>query len=99
MAWFLAKKTDPAPLFVLHKCDNPKCCRPAHLFLGTNKENSEDAQTKGRRARRLCEKTVRDMRKLLADGHTLHSVASQFGISPSAVWGIKKRKTWAHLAP
>ena len=35
-------------LFVLHRCDNPSCCRPDHLFLGTAKENWNDARAKGR---------------------------------------------------
>jgi hypothetical protein len=48
MAWQLTHGIIPDGLFVLHHCDNPACCRPSHLFLGTAADNSLDMKTKGR---------------------------------------------------
>jgi|TARA_R110000868_G_scaffold96888_2_gene266513 hypothetical protein len=50
VAWLLATGSDPSPLFSLHKCDNPPCCNPAHLFVGSNDDNIRDAVSKGRMA-------------------------------------------------
>jgi hypothetical protein len=47
-AWLVTYGPVPEGMCVLHSCDNPPCCRPDHLFLGTLKENSEDRDRKGR---------------------------------------------------
>lgn len=47
-AWTLTNGPIPDGLFVLHHCDNPPCCNPDHLFLGTLKDNTADARAKGR---------------------------------------------------
>jgi len=48
VAWELTFGPIPSGLHVLHRCDNRKCVNPAHLFLGTNKDNVNDRELKGR---------------------------------------------------
>jgi len=48
LAWELAYGPIPAGLSVCHHCDNPRCCRPDHLFLGTPGDNARDCFLKGR---------------------------------------------------
>lgn len=48
VSWFIFKGNIKNNLFVLHKCDNPSCVNPEHLFLGTQKDNIEDMHRKGR---------------------------------------------------
>lgn len=49
MAYEVAKGDIPEGMHILHSCDNPKCCNPAHLRPGTHQENMDDMQARGRR--------------------------------------------------
>lgn len=89
---------------VLHRCDNPPCCNPAHLFLGTQADNMADKQAKGRQARgarngsaKLTEHDVRGIRCLVSYGETHAAIAGRFGVAPSQVSMIRNGHTWRHV--
>jgi len=65
-SWILAHGPVPNGLHVLHRCDNPPCCNPSHLFLGTHQENMADRVAKGRAkgAKKLFPDRVRPIRKI-----------------------------------
>lgn len=50
LSYFINTGIDPNESIVCHKCDNPPCCNPGHLFAGTHKSNAEDRSAKGRSA-------------------------------------------------
>lgn len=90
---------------VLHKCDNPACCRLAHLFLGTVANNQRDMAAKGRSAigarngkARLDEFSARLIRRLHHNrGLSQGLLARVFGVKGPAVWKICNRRTWKHI--
>ena len=95
-AWTLAFGPIPAGKLVLHRCDNRLCVNPAHLFLGTHKENQEDMTAKGRgrigrrngRAR-LTTDQVGAMRQMYRwTSVTQAALAKRFGVSESCVCHI-----------
>lgn len=99
LAWTLAQGPIPVGMQVLHHCDNPPCCRPSHLFLGTYQDNVDDRQAKGRMPRTLSEPQVLGIIELLADGRrTRRSIADTYGISMSSVNSIAWGKTWKELS-
>jgi hypothetical protein len=103
LAWWLTHGA-PGELLVLHHCDNPPCCNPAHLFTGTHGENQADAAGKGRARRgeangraKLTEGNVREIRDRLAAGEKTRDIGAAFGVSSHLVSLIGRRKVWAHV--
>lgn len=75
--WRLMRGPVPEGLLVCHRCDNPPCCNPAHLFLGTTQDNSDDAAAKGRL--RGGPLKHHDVPKRLRDAHAAYRKASRHG--------------------
>lgn len=105
VSWEIHNGPVPPGLSVCHSCDNPACVNPAHLFLGTQKENADDMMAKGRHFRgesaphtKLTEDDVRTIRQLCADGAKHQDVASIFKIARTSVGAIVNRKNWKHVS-
>jgi DNA-binding NarL/FixJ family response regulator len=107
VAWELFKGESPGKLFVCHKCDNPKCVNPDHLFLGTHLDNMRDREIKGRTngqrgegnaSHKLTTDQVRAIRAEAAKGVATKQLASRFGISPSTATKVIERRAWKHIA-
>jgi hypothetical protein len=107
IAWELERGEIPDGLLVLHTCDHPGCCNPAHLFLGTNQDNADDKVRKGRHRSvhfpgeenpqaRLTEEDVRSIRRLAATTDRL-ALAARFGVGRGHVNDIIGRRRWKHV--
>lgn len=97
----------PKGIQVCHTCDNPPCCNPAHLFLGTPADNAKDMVAKGRGGiargerqahHKLTEMDVRRIRQLHQEGFSYPQIAARFPVNVSTVCTICLRKTWKHVA-
>lgn len=97
VSWALTHGPIPAGLHVLHRCDNPPCCNPDHLFLGTHAENMQDMAAKGRAVTKLTAADVWAVRTALAWGVPPALLARFLGVGTTAISAIRCGRTWAHL--
>jgi HNH endonuclease len=90
---------------VLHKCDNPLCVNPEHLFLGDQSDNANDAVSKGRWGKRgmIGEKhgrallTEEQVRMIRASSESAEVLATALKVSKSAILHVRNRRTWTHI--
>jgi len=102
-AWYIYRGDVPQKIDVCHKCDNPACVNPDHLFLGSRKDNMQDMIAKGRQritilhgetnpSAKLNAKQVDEIRS--SGGVPLGKLAALYGVSKSAIWSIRSGKSW-----
>lgn len=99
--------------WALHSCDNPPCCNPAHLRVGTAADNNAECWARGRNHRNplpvpagerhgmsiLSEEDVRSIRARFDAGESAAAIAVDWTmVDRRNVWAICKRKTWRHVA-
>ncbi len=107
LSWILNRGEIPEGMKVCHHCDNPPCCNPEHLFLGTNKDNSDDAKKKGRLAQLkgslngwalMTEEKVTSMRQeWIPYKVSARKLAEKYGLSQTQTERILRNEAWQHV--
>lgn len=107
MSWCFLESDIPEGMGVLHSCDNPPCVNPAHLFLGTQISNIQDAINKGRGVVISGEKNINasliaedvvEIRAIYADGlASQYMLSEMFGVCQTTIGSAILRKTWRHI--
>lgn len=105
VVWAMFNGVIPDAMCVLHRCDNPACVNPGHLFLGTKQDNMADKKAKGRcpkgveqpgsKLTEFCVKMMRELR--FKKGATVRSIAKQFGVSAGLACLVINGKRWKHV--
>jgi len=110
-AWMLANgKEIPTGMVVRHTCDNPPCCNPEHLLVGTHADNMADMDARGRRRHNTQRGSAASAAKLtdaeaatiradyFAGGVVQKTLAQRYGVSISAISLIVKGRTYCQQA-
>lgn len=105
ISWVLCNGAIADGLFVCHKCDNPKCVNPGHLFLGTAKQNSDDKISKGRlplgeqlHNSKLTKEKVSEIKEKYKSGtFTQRKLAEIYGVHSVTISKVILGKLWRHI--
>lgn len=90
-------------LDVCHSCDNRRCVNPNHLFIGTRKENMQDAARKGRTTKgkvfrsKLNQNEVITIREMLKNGCKTKDIADKYSVTTRTINSIRARENWRHI--
>lgn len=104
IAWQIKHGDIPDGMSVCHKCDRTSCVNPNHLFLGSQKDNLNDASTKGRTSRgshrpkaKLREGQIKEIILLKSQGIKQKQIALKFGVGQATISRIVHRTKWKHV--
>ena len=101
VAYEFAKGQIPDGLVVMHACDNPRCCNPEHLSVGTDQDNRNDCVAKARHVYGETHPTAKlkavEVLAIRADTRSQRTIAEDFGISQRQVSTIKTHSQWRSL--
>lgn len=104
LAWETIRGPIPAGLQVLHKCDNPPCWNPDHLFLGTDLDNKKDCHSKARHNigtrnghAKLDEQKIIEIRTKYGPGVTMQMLADEYHVRISRIYRIVRGLGWKHV--
>lgn len=106
LAWMIANDREiPPGMHVCHSCDNPRCCNPSHLSIGTEADNQREKIEKKRHSfgtnhgmSKLNDTAVRYIRRLRKEGESINSLAKGFRIERTTIYQIILGKTWRHVS-
>lgn len=94
----------PDGMLICHHCDNPLCINPKHLFLGTSKDNSQDAVMKGRTNHsenhpkaKLSNNDVILIRKMYTQGVPRIELSALFGVMRPEIYKLLNGQIWIHV--
>lgn len=97
ISWLLHFGKFDQKAHILHRCDNPPCTNPDHLFLGDQASNMADMCAKNRKRRNLTEAQAIEIKLRLARGEQLAPIARALGVNKYDVNSIRRRRSWKHL--
>ena len=108
MAWILTNGPIPEGLYACHKCDNRRCVRPDHLFIGTATDNNRDMVAKGRCTScgwkgvahpnaKMSTEQVREVRARYAAGESAPTLARAFGMNRQSMWQIVTGRSYPDI--
>lgn len=96
VSYYIEHGLDPGSLLVCHKCNNPKCVNPGHLYIGTNSDNQKQSYSEGRHDQRgvknpASKLSQEDVNFILSSPVAAPELAKSFGVSASTICNVRRR--------